>query len=60
MGIKGKKIHFMGAGGIGVSALVQLAMHEGAIVSACDRAENEMTKLEQLPVSGPMLAYELG
>ncbi|MHC4870365.1 MAG: UDP-N-acetylmuramate--L-alanine ligase [Planctomycetota bacterium] len=43
-GIKGKKIHFMGAGGIGVSALAVLAKESGAIVSCCDRSENEMTE----------------
>jgi UDP-N-acetylmuramate--alanine ligase len=32
----GRRIHFMGAGGIGVSALMELAAARGAIVSGCD------------------------
>lgn len=35
----------MGAGGIGVSALAHMAKQAGAIVSACDRTENDMTRL---------------
>lgn len=38
-----KKIHFMGAGGIGVSALAIFAKEQGAIVTACDRSTNDMT-----------------
>lgn len=51
---RGKKIHFMGAGGIGVSALALLARHGGADVSACDRHRNAQTAmLEQagIPVA---------
>src|SRR6185295_8838252 len=32
----GRRIHFMGAGGIGVSALMELAAARGAVVSGCD------------------------
>lgn len=42
---EGKNIHFMGAGGIGVSALAGIAIARGAKVSGCDREENEQTKL---------------
>ncbi|HLX63541.1 MAG TPA: UDP-N-acetylmuramate--L-alanine ligase [Planctomycetota bacterium] len=35
----GRRIHFMGAGGIGVSALMELAAARGAIVSGCDCCE---------------------
>lgn len=35
----GRHIHFMGAGGIGVSALMELAAARGAIVSGCDCSE---------------------
>ncbi len=38
--LAGKTIHFMGAGGIGVSALAMLAKQAGANVSGCDRAGN--------------------
>src|SRR6185436_58146 len=32
----GRRIHFMGAGGIGVSALMELCLSRGAIVTGCD------------------------
>jgi len=32
----GRRIHFMGAGGIGVSALMELCASRGALVSGCD------------------------
>lgn len=38
-----KKIHFIGAGGIGVSAVVKLALREGKTVTASDIAESEIT-----------------
>ncbi len=34
--LAGRRVHFMGAGGIGVSALMELAHARGAIVSGCD------------------------
>lgn len=40
---RGKRLHFMGVGGIGVSALAEFALAEGAAVSGCDRAENAQT-----------------
>ncbi|MDR2391257.1 MAG: UDP-N-acetylmuramate--L-alanine ligase [Planctomycetota bacterium] len=40
----GKRIHFMGIGGIGVSALAEMALAEGAAVSGCDRTENDLTR----------------
>lgn len=45
MFLAGKKIHFMGAGGIGVSALAEMAANNGATVTACDRGKNEMTAM---------------
>lgn len=45
MEIKGKHIHFMGAGGIGVSALAGIALARGAQVSGCDREENDQTRM---------------
>ena len=45
MNIAGKKIHFMGVGGIGMSALAGMALDRGAIVSGCDRAENDQTDM---------------
>ncbi len=43
MDLAGKNIHFMGAGGIGVSALAMLAKQAGANVTGCDRSENQQT-----------------
>ena len=43
MDLADKKIHFMGAGGIGVSALAFMACHAGAVVSCCDRSRSAMT-----------------
>ncbi|MCW8131505.1 MAG: UDP-N-acetylmuramate--L-alanine ligase [Planctomycetota bacterium] len=34
--LNGWRIHFMGAGGIGVSAMMELARARGAVVSGCD------------------------
>lgn len=36
----GRRIHFMGAGGIGVSALMELCAARGGIVSGCDCSDN--------------------
>ncbi|MDR0867704.1 MAG: UDP-N-acetylmuramate--L-alanine ligase [Planctomycetota bacterium] len=39
-----QKIHFMGIGGIGMSALAGLARERGATVSGCDAAANDRTR----------------
>jgi len=36
----GRRIHFMGAGGIGVSAMMELCAARGAVVSGCDCSAN--------------------
>ena len=36
---RGRRLHFMGAGGIGVSALMELAHSRGAVVSGCDASD---------------------
>jgi UDP-N-acetylmuramate--alanine ligase len=36
--LRGRRLHFMGAGGIGVSALMELARARGADVSGCDES----------------------
>lgn len=54
MDLSGKKIHFMGIGGVGMSALAEMAKRSGAIVSGCDRAAGSATaKLERrgIPVA---------
>ena len=35
--MKGRRVHFMGIGGVGVSGLARLADAAGAVVSGCDR-----------------------
>jgi len=43
MDLHGRRIHFMGAGGIGVSALAELTWRAGARVTACDLHANDRT-----------------
>lgn len=43
MKLAGMKIHFMGIGGVGVSALAELAGKAGAHVCGCDRTASETT-----------------
>ncbi len=38
------RIHFIGIGGIGMSALARLCLHEGKIVSGSDRTTSEITQ----------------
>src|SRR5579884_457602 len=44
-GLRGKRIHGVGAGGSGLSATLWLAHERGAIVTGCDVAETGMTRL---------------
>ncbi len=44
-GIRGRRIHAVGAGGSGISAALWLAREYGALVSGCDVAETTMSKL---------------
>lgn len=47
--LAGRRVHFMGAGGIGVSALMELAHARGAIVSGCDCSdEGQVAHLRSL------------
>jgi len=45
MELKGKRIHFVGIGGIGMSGLAQLALDKGAVVSGSDRDVAPTTEL---------------
>ncbi|MFI5260584.1 MAG: UDP-N-acetylmuramate--L-alanine ligase [Candidatus Paceibacteria bacterium] len=45
MELRGKKIHFIGIGGIGMSALAQLMKDEGAQVTGSDRDASPVTEL---------------
>lgn len=40
-----KKVHFVGIGGIGMSALAQMLQHDGALVSGSDREASPVTEL---------------
>ncbi len=43
--LKGKKVHFVGIGGIGMSGLAQLLKDQGAIVTGSDREASPVTEL---------------
>jgi UDP-N-acetylmuramate--alanine ligase len=43
-GLRGKRIHAVGAGGSGISAILRLAAEQGALVTGCDVAETTMSK----------------
>ena len=46
-----KKIHFIGIGGIGVSAVARMMLHDGKQVSGSDRDKSEITEmLEQIGI----------
>lgn len=48
---KYKKVHFIGIGGIGVSAVARMMLHEGKEVSGSDRDKSEITEmLEQIGI----------
>ncbi|HAO64993.1 TPA: UDP-N-acetylmuramate--L-alanine ligase [Candidatus Taylorbacteria bacterium] len=54
--IEAKKIHFIGIGGIGVSAMARMMLHEGKQVSGSDRSQSEIT--EMLEAKGIIVSYE--
>jgi UDP-N-acetylmuramate--alanine ligase len=43
--LKRMRLHFMGIGGQGISAVAQMALQAGASVSGCDRASSATTKM---------------
>ncbi len=51
-----KQAHFIGIGGIGMSALARMLMHRGITVSGSDSAESEITKA--LESEGVSVVYE--
>ncbi len=71
MGLEAKKIHFIGIGGIGMSALAQMFSHEGMNVTGSDRATSPVTELleskdiavrigqrgENVPVDAEVVVY---
>lgn len=54
--MKNKKIHFIGIGGIGMSGLARLYLHEGATVSGSDIVSSENT--QKLETEGAQIVYE--
>jgi UDP-N-acetylmuramate--alanine ligase len=44
-GLRSKRIHAVGAGGSGISAVLRLAAEQGAFVTGCDVAETTMSRL---------------
>ncbi len=51
-----KSVYFVGAGGIGMSALIRYFLHLGKIVAGYDRTTTELT--EKLNSEGAMIHYE--
>lgn len=51
-----QRVHFIGVGGIGVSALARLCLHDGKKVSGSDIAETDLTK--KLTEEGVKIFYE--
>ena len=41
MDVRGRRIHFMGVAGIGMSAIAEIAARRGAVVTGCDLAAND-------------------
>ena len=52
----GKRIHFIGIGGIGMSGVARLFLHEGATVSGSDSQPSEITRA--LQEEGVKVVYE--
>ncbi len=51
-----KKAHFIGIGGIGMSALARMFMHRGVVISGSDSAQSELTKA--LEGEGASIVYK--
>ncbi len=51
--IPGQRVHFVGIGGIGLSAIAHVMLHQGYIVSGSDRSSNDQT--QSLALQGAMV-----
>ena len=49
------KLHFIGIGGIGMSAIAKILLHEGFSISGSDLAESHLTS--ELSTAGAMICY---
>ncbi|MBO0701995.1 MAG: UDP-N-acetylmuramate--L-alanine ligase, partial [Candidatus Dormibacteraeota bacterium] len=56
MELRGRRIHLLGIGGAGVSALAELLLERGAVVSGCDVAPTPVT--ERLVARGARITLE--
>lgn len=56
MELRGRRIHLLGIGGAGVSALAELLLERGALVSGCDVAPSAVT--ERLLARGARITLE--
>ncbi|MBQ1502199.1 MAG: UDP-N-acetylmuramate--L-alanine ligase [Firmicutes bacterium] len=50
-----KKLHFIGIGGIGMSAIARIMLHEGFEISGSDVKESKLTK--ELAAAGAVITY---
>jgi len=48
-------LHFIGIGGIGMSAIAKILLHQGFVISGSDMAESRLTK--ELEAAGAQIAY---
>lgn len=53
---RGKKVHFIGIGGVSMSALAELLIHEGYVVSGSDSKQSRIT--DKLVADGATIYYE--
>ena len=51
-----KSVYFVGAGGIGMSAIARYFIHRGAVVAGYDRTPSNLTK--QLEKEGMLIHYD--
>ena len=51
-----KAVYFIGAGGIGMSALVRYFIHSGLVVAGYDKTPSELTR--RLEKEGALIHYE--
>ena len=51
-----KSVYFVGAGGIGMSALARYFMHKGIVVAGYDKTPSELT--QRLEKEGMLIHYE--
>lgn len=53
-----KAVYFVGAGGIGMSAIARYFIHKGLVVAGYDKTPSKLT--EQLEKEGILIHYKIG